>query len=73
MVWLGSAAGQVVTWSDTQIVASVAAAALTGIARVQRNGGWSNAVSFPVPSGSPLTLVPNVLNLVVGTRIRCRL
>ena len=67
VVWLGSTAGQVVTWSDTQIVAAVDATALTGIARVQQNGTWSNAVGFTVPGGSnSVTLLPNLLNLVVG-------
>jgi hypothetical protein len=64
-IWLGSTSGQVVSWSDTRIVAGVGADALTGIARVQQNGAWSNAVSFTVP-GNTVTLLPNLLNLVVG-------
>ena len=46
VAWLGSAAGQVVSWSDTQVVATVAATAVSGIARVQQNGVWSNSVAF---------------------------
>jgi hypothetical protein len=65
-VQLGSIAAQVVSWSDTQVVATVATGALTGIARVQQNGMWSNAKSFTVPGGSGLTLSPNLLNMVVG-------
>ncbi len=67
-VWLGGANGQVVSWSNTQIVAVVAASALTGVVRVEQNGVLSNAISFTVPSssGNAVTLVPNMLNLVVG-------
>ncbi len=65
-VWLGGTAGQVVSWSDTQIVAVVAPTALTGVARIQQNGVWSNAVAFTVPAPNGNTLVPNLLNLVVG-------
>jgi len=59
----------VLSWSDTQVVATVAATSLTGVARIQQNGAWSNAVTFtvPAPGGSNgMTLAPNVLNLVVG-------
>jgi hypothetical protein len=66
IVWLGSTNGLVVSWSDTEVVATVAPTALTGIARIQQNGVWSNAVAFTVPSASNITLVPNLLNMVVG-------
>lgn len=65
-VWLGSTPGQVVSWSDTQVVASVAATAVTGIARIQQNGAWSNAVGFTVPASGGNTVVPSMLNMVVG-------
>ncbi|HZU28995.1 MAG TPA: IPT/TIG domain-containing protein [Bryobacteraceae bacterium] len=65
-VWLGSTTGQVTSWSDTQVMASVASGAVTGIARVQQNGVWSNAMAFIVPSGDNMSLTPNLLNLVVG-------
>ena len=45
---LGSASGQVVSWSDTQIVAQVATGSVSGVARVQQGGAWSNAVKFEV-------------------------
>ncbi len=48
------------------MVATVASGALTGIARIQQNGVWSNARSFTVPGGNGLTLSPNLLNMVVG-------
>jgi hypothetical protein len=68
VAWLGSLDGQVVSWSDTQIVATVATGAPSGIACVQQNGVWSNPIAFtvPGPGGSALTLAPNLLNMVVG-------
>jgi hypothetical protein len=65
---LGSTAGQVVSWSDTQVVAAVATGSLTGIVRIQQNGVWSNALSFTVPTtgGNAVTLAPNLMNLSVG-------
>jgi hypothetical protein len=68
VVWLGSTAGQAVSWSDTEIVAQAASGSLTGIARVQQNGMWSNAVKFAAPDGGGqgVTLVPNLMNLAVG-------
>jgi len=65
-VLLGSTAGTVVSWSDTEVVATVASTALTGVARIQQNGTWSNAVAFTVPVTDGHTLTPNMLNLVVG-------
>jgi hypothetical protein len=65
-VWLGSTDGQVLSWSDTQVVATVGPAAVTGIARIRQNGVWSNAVPFTVPGGNAMKLTPNLLNLVVG-------
>ena len=65
-VLLGSINGQVVSWIDTQIVAAVAPTSVSGVARAQQNGEWSNAVGFTVPASGGNTLLPNVLNLVVG-------
>ena len=67
-VILGSKGAQVVTWSETQVVAVVAADSVTGVARVQQNGAWSNALTFTVPpsSGNSLTLEPNILTLLTG-------
>jgi hypothetical protein len=64
--WLGGMDGQVVSWNDTQIVAAVATGALTGIARVQQNGAWSNAVAFTVPGAGGLQLEPVLINMEVG-------
>jgi len=50
-VWLGNkAAGSIVSWSDTQVVATVAANAASGSAQVQQNGVWSNTIAFTVPT-----------------------
>lgn len=48
-VWLGSTYGTVVSWSDTQVVASVASSASSGVAQILQNGVWSNTISFSVP------------------------
>ncbi len=65
-VWLGSTEGQVVSWSDRQVVAMVAPEALTGIARVQQDGVRSNAVPFTVPGPDGLRLEPALINMSVG-------
>ncbi|MGP8176261.1 MAG: beta strand repeat-containing protein [Terracidiphilus sp.] len=66
VVWLGSTAGQVLSWSDTQVVAAVAPTALTGIARIQQNGAWSKSFGFTVPVAGGNTVMPAMLNMVVG-------
>jgi len=66
VAWLGSTAGQVVSWSDTQVVATVASTAVTGIARILQNGAWSNALAFTVPAASGVTLMPSMINMMVG-------
>jgi hypothetical protein len=64
-VLLGSTGGQVVSWTDTQVVATVASNSLTGVVRIQQNGIWSNGVAFTLP-GARATLVPDMLNMMVG-------
>ena len=49
VVWFGSTSGEVMGWSNTQIFAAVASNAVSGVARVEQNGAWSNAVNFTVP------------------------
>ena len=70
-VWIGSTYGSVIGWSDTQVTASVAANAVSGIVKIEQNGVWSNAVTFTVPptlgSGTSVTLVPNEINMLVGS------
>jgi hypothetical protein len=47
-VWLGNAYGNVVSWSNTQVVASVASGALSGSAQILQNGILSPSVPFTV-------------------------
>jgi hypothetical protein len=70
VAWIGSTGGVVSSWSDTQVVATVAAGALSGIVKIQQNGTWSNAVTFTVPASggaSPVSLNPNVLTMQAGS------
>jgi hypothetical protein len=53
LVWLGTRPGNVVSWSDTQIVATVAPGAKTGNARVLQNNALSNSVPFTVSGSCP--------------------
>jgi len=45
-VWLGTTYGSIVSWSDAQVVATVAAASGSGNAQILQNGVWSNSVPF---------------------------
>ena len=75
-VWIGNTFGVVAGWSDSQIVASVASGALSGIVKVEQSGIWSNATTFTVPGtfstggggggSTSVTLVPNIINMLVG-------
>ena len=67
-VVLGSLAGQVSSWNDTQVTANVSVGSVTGLARIQQNGVWSNALSFVVngSGGSAAKLAPNLMNMLVG-------
>jgi IPT/TIG domain len=53
LVWLGTQPGNVVSWSATQIVATVASGAKTGNARVLQNDALSNSVPFTVSGSCP--------------------
>ena len=57
-LWLGSAPGAVVSWSDTQIVATVALNATSGNAQVRQGAGWSNAVPFTVDTAMITDVTP---------------
>jgi IPT/TIG domain len=70
-VLIGSAYGSVIGWSNTEVTASVAENAVSGIVQIQQNGSSSNGIGFIVPqsfgSGTPAaSLVPNQINMVVG-------
>lgn len=70
VVWIGSAPGNVVSWSDTQVQATVASTAVGGVVRIQQNGIWSNALTFTVPpsigTNPSVTIIPNLISMVVG-------
>ncbi|HKS21275.1 MAG TPA: IPT/TIG domain-containing protein [Thermoanaerobaculia bacterium] len=58
-VWLGSTyAGSILSWSNTQIVATVAANSTTGNAQVQQSGVWGNQIAFTVTSPSISSISP---------------
>ena len=58
-VWLGSTyAGSIVSWSATQIVATVAANSISGNAQVQQSGVWGNQIAFTVTSPSISSVSP---------------
>jgi hypothetical protein len=57
-VWLGSTYGIVGSWSDTQIVATVASNSTSGTAQVQQGGLSSNAVPFNVNTATILSVSP---------------
>src|ERR1035437_536960 len=71
-VWLGSTYGAVVSWTDTQIVATVAAISQSGTAQVQQGGLSSNAVPFNVNAAtisnvSPASGVPGTQVTITGS------
>ena len=55
---LGTSPATVVSWSDAQIVATVASNARSGNAEVQRGGIWSNTVPFTVISAAITSVTP---------------
>jgi hypothetical protein len=65
-VWLGGTNGQVMSWSNNQVVAVVSASAVSGVVRIEQNGVLSNALTFTVPASNAVTLNPNMLSLVAG-------
>jgi hypothetical protein len=67
-VWLGNkAAGTIVSWSDTQVVATVASGASSGTVQVQAGGVWYNYGSFTVITPSISSISPT--SGPVGTNV----
>jgi hypothetical protein len=58
-VWLGSTYGAVVSWSDTQVVATIVSGAKSGTAQILQNGAWSSAISFTVITPSVTSVTPS--------------
>jgi hypothetical protein len=57
-VWLGTTPGTVVSWSDTQVVATVAFNSTSGTAQILQGGTWSNSVPFNVNSPTISSVTP---------------
>jgi IPT/TIG domain/Bacterial Ig-like domain (group 2) len=71
-VQLGTQNGTVSSWSDTQIVATVATSARSAVASVNQNGLYSNTMPFtistPVIQGiSPLAVSPGTQMTITGS------
>ena len=66
-VWLGSTLGAVVSWSDSQIVATVASNARSGNALVQQGGALSNSLPFAVATATITSISPT--SGVAGTTV----
>lgn len=47
-VWLANKYARIITWSDTQVVATVVAGSTTSASQVYQNGVWSNTITFIV-------------------------
>ncbi|MGC1107468.1 MAG: SBBP repeat-containing protein [Candidatus Acidiferrales bacterium] len=56
--WLGTTPASIVSWSDTQVVADVAAASTSGVAQIQQNGILSNSVTFTIGSPTVTSVTP---------------
>jgi hypothetical protein len=66
-LWLGTAPGIVSSWSDSQILATVAAGSATGTAQVLQAGVVSNAVPFAVNTPSITSITPT--SGIAGTSV----
>ena len=66
-VWLGSTYGVVVSWSDAQVVATVASGAKTGVAQILQGGVWSNQVNLTVVTPTITSITPT--SGVAGTQV----
>ncbi len=66
-VWLGSTLAPVVSWSATQIVATVSSGSSSGVAKVQQNGLWSNSLQFSVNTAAISSISP--ISGMAGTQV----
>ena len=57
----------VVSWSDAQVVATVASGAKTGVAQILQGGVWSNQVNLTVVTPTITSLTPT--SGVAGTQV----
>src|SRR5215470_9195271 len=66
-VWLGSTYGMVVSWSDTQVVATIASGAKSGTAQILQGGVWSDPINFTVVTPAVSSVAPTIG--VAGTQV----
>ncbi len=59
VVWLGNTPGSVTSWSDGQVLATVATGAASGSAQILQNGVWSNSVAFTINLPHIASISPN--------------
>ena len=70
-ILLGSMAGVVQSWNDTQVVASVATGSLTGIVRIQQNGYPSNVKAFKSPLRAEAVAICDLIRCQAEAPSRC--
>jgi trimeric autotransporter adhesin len=58
MIVLGTTLGTVVSWSDTQVVATVNTGSMSGVAEIEQGGLASNSVTFTVNTASITNVSP---------------
>jgi len=57
-VWLGTAVGAVLSWSDSQVVATVSTGSSSGVAQIQQSNGASNPVVFTINTAAIASISP---------------
>ena len=78
-LWLGTANGTVISWTETQIVATVAPGSDSGHVQVIQDGQIGNSVPFTVVGGpphvlsiAPATAAPGTIVTISGTAFGAR-
>ena len=66
-VLIGTSLGAVLSWSDTQVVASVNAGSATGAVQIQQAGYSSNSVPFTISTAIVSNVSPN--NGIAATQV----
>lgn len=66
-VRIGGAAGSVITWTNTRITVTLSSTAKSGLARVSKDGFWSNAKAVRIQTTEEeVRISPVLANMVVG-------
>lgn len=66
-VWLGTALGVIVSWSDTQVIATVSTGSSSGVAQILQSNGASNSTPFTINTATITEVSPN--NGLAGTQV----